>query len=400
MNKKISLGLALAIVFVAIALTVTITMTIAMHTYNNLIKDVSDRASMYSSISEIDDIVRENYLGELNENLLNSLTAEGYVNGIGDRYSYYMDAEAYNTYKQTEKGEKRGIGIIAVYDNKNNNIFVSEVSKDSPADVQGISKGDVITEVDGEKVSRSNYSKLIDNLDGDILAEVKVTFTHNKTSKTVSVSKGYTAQSIYYSIKNDNVGYIKITAFYGTTANQLQKALNHMSDKGISSLIIDVRNNDDGNIEFAADCLDIIVPIATEGTGALATAVDADGKTIRTYTSDADSRAFTTYILVNMNTAGAAELFACDLRDFGMATLVGSTTAGNGTMQEVFELNNGGAVVLTTARVLPYKSGNYNGSGLTPDVVVDMTAEENERLQILSEVEDKQYIKAMELVSQ
>ncbi len=399
MNKKISLGLALAIVFLAIALTVTITMTVAMHTYNNLIKDVSDRAGMYSSISEVDDIVRENYMGELNENLLNSLTVEGYVNGIGDRYSYYMDAEAYSTYRQTEKGEKRGIGIIAVYDNKNNNIFVSEVSKDSPADLQGISKGDVITEVDGEKVSASNYSKLIDNLDGDRLAEVKVTFTHDDTSKTISVSKGYSAQTVYYSVKNDNVGYIKITAFYGTTAAQLEKAIDNMTDKGVSSLIIDLRNNSDGNIEFAAECLDIIVPIATEGTGALATAVDADGETIRTYTSDADSKAFTTYILVNMNTAGAAELFACDLRDFGMATLVGTTTAGNGTMQEIFELSNGGAVILTTAKILPYKSGNYNGTGLTPDTVVDMTVEENERLEILSESEDTQYQKAMELIS-
>ncbi len=399
MNKKVSLGLTLSLIFIAVALTVTITMTVAMRTYNKLIKDVSDRASMYSSVSELDDIVRDNYLGELNESLLNSLTAEGYVNGIGDRYSYYMDADAYSAYQQEEKGEKRGIGIIAVYDSKKNNIYVSEVSKDSPAYLQGISKGDVITAVDDEKVSASNYTKLIDNLNGSRLTEVKVTFSHGDKSKTVSVSKGYSAQTVYYSIESDNVGYIKITAFYSTTVNQLEKALKSMKNKGVSSIIFDLRNNTDGNIEFAAQCLDLIVPVATEGTGALATAVDAEGETIKTFTSDADSQAFTIYILVNLNTAGASELFACDLRDFGMATLVGSTTAGNGMMQEVFELSNGGAVVLTTARILPYTSGNYNGSGLTPDVVVDMTAEENERLEMLSDEEDTQYLKALELIS-
>ena len=90
MNKKISLGLAFALIFLAVALTVTITMTVSMNIYNGIIKDVADRSSLYSTVSEIDDLVRENYFGEMNENLLNANMSDGYVNGIGDRYSYYM----------------------------------------------------------------------------------------------------------------------------------------------------------------------------------------------------------------------------------------------------------------------------------------------------------------------
>ncbi len=380
MNKKISLGLALSLIFLSVALAITITMTFSMNMYNGIIKDVADRSSLYSAVSEIDDLVRENYFGELNENFLNSMMSEGFVEGVGDRYSYYMTANEYAEYKEEEKGNKGGIGIIAVYDSTNNNIYVAEVSEDSPAQVQGIKKGDVITAVDSVKVTSSNYEELIKKLDGEKLTNVQVTFVSGKTEKTVSVARGYSAQSVYYSVAN-NVGYIKITAFYSTTAEQLSDALDYMNDNSVTAIIFDVRNNDTGLIRNAVECLDVITPVATEGTGALATAVDKDGNTIETFTSDSDSRSFAMSILVNANTSGAAELFACDLKDFGMAQLVGVKTAGNGTMQRVFELSDGSAVALTVAKIVPYKSESFNGVGITPDYVVELTAEQNARLE-------------------
>lgn len=104
-------------------------------------------------------------------------------------------------------------------------------------------------------------------------------------------------------------------------------------------------------------------------------------------------------ILVNSNTSGAAELFACDLRDFGIATLVGTKTAGNGTMQKVFELSDGSAVALTVAKVVPYKSESFNGTGIEPDYKVELTAEQNLRLPMLSLANDPQYQKALTLVN-
>ena len=142
----------------------------------------------------------------------------------------------------------------------------------------------------------------------------------------------------------------------------------------------------------------MIVPVATEGTGALATAVNKDGKTIETFTSDSDSRSFAMVVLVNGNTSGAAELFACDLRDFGIARLVGTKTAGNGTMQKVFELSDGSAVALTVAKIIPYKSESFNGIGITPDNEVTLNAEQSSRLPMLTLAEDPQYQKAVELL--
>lgn len=397
MNKKISLGFALSLIFLSVALAITVTMSVAMGIYNNIIADVSDRSNLYSTVSEIDDLVRKNYFGEINENLLNNMMSGGYVQGIGDRYSYFMTADEYAQYKQEEKGSKGGIGILPIYDSKNNNIYVAEVSANSPAQLQGISKGDVITAVDGVAVSASNSETLVKNLNGEKLTNVQVTFTHGETSKTVSVARGYDAQSVYYSV-SEKTGYIKITSFYSTTEEQLKDALKYMSSKSVTSLIFDVRNNASGRMRFATDCIDMLVPVGTEGTGAIATAVDKNGNTLETFTSDSDSVSYRMLVLVNGNTSGAAELFACDLRDFGMAQLVGSKTAGNASMQKVFELSDGSAVLLTVAKINPYKSESFNGTGLTPDYEVDLTPEQNARFYMLTESEDTQYQKAVELL--
>lgn len=398
MSKKISLGLAISLIFLAIALTITVTMMVAMGIYNDIIKDVSARSGVYSNISEIDDLIRKNYYGEINENLLNTMMSDGYVAGIGDRYSYYMTPDEYARHKEEEKGNKVGIGVIAVYDSKNNNIFVSEVSVGSPAHIQGIEKGDVITAVDGVKVTSSNYNELLQSLEGAKLTNVQVTFTHNGTEKTVSVARGYSAQTVYYSIMNE-VGYIKINAFYSTTAKELEDALDYMKKSDVVSVIFDVRNNNTGLISNVVKCIDLIVPVATDGTNAVATAVDKNGNIIETFASDSDSVNFTMIVLVNSNTSGAAELFACDLRDFGLARLVGAKTAGNGTMQKIFELNDGSAVALTVAKILPYKSDSYNDIGIQPDYVVELSAEQNSRLEMLSFEEDLQYQKAMDIIT-
>lgn len=397
MNKKISLGLAVSLIFLAVALTVTVTMLVAMGIYNNIIKDVSERSGVYSSISEIDDLVRENYFGDINENLLNSMMSDGYITGIGDRYSYYMSPDEYAKYKEEEKGNKSGIGVVAVYDSQNNNIYVSEVSQGSPAHLQGIEKGDVIIAVDNVEVTSSNYEELLASLEGEKLTNVQVTFTRGEETKTVSIARGYEIQTVYYSVNGD-VGYIKITAFYSTTAQQFKEALDYMTKKGVTSVVFDVRNNDTGLVSNVVECIDMLVPVATEGTSAIATAVDKEGNIIETFTSDSDCARFTMVVLVNANTTGAAELFACDLRDFGLAQLVGVKTAGNGTMQKVFELSDGSAVVLTVAKILPYMSDSYNGIGIEPTHTVELTPEQNSRLELLPLEEDAQYLKAVELL--
>ncbi len=398
MNKKISLGLFFAVLFIAIAVTVAVTMSVSMRTYNNLIKDLPNRAQMYSSVSEIDDIVRSEYFGTVNESLLNSEIADGYANGLGDRLSYYMTASEYEAYRTRIAGQNVGTGIIAFYDASENTIYAAEVSENSPAAQGGISKGDKIIEIDEEKVTAGNYNELIAKLSGDKLSSVKLRFIHDGKEKTEAIVKGYTDRSVFSSI-NGNTGYIKITEFNAKTADYLKNAIDDMSKKDVVSLIFDVRGTSGGTVEYAAETLDVLVPVTSEGTGALATLKDKEGNVLDTFTADADSVSMQMMTLVNSETSGPAELFACDLRDYGKSKLVGTKTAGNATAQRAYSLSNGGALMLTFAEVIPYVSGSYNNKGLTPDYTVELTAEQNAKLAVLKQSEDGQYKKAYSLLT-
>lgn len=397
MNKKISVGLSLAITFIAVAITVAITMSLSMRTYNNLIKDLPNRSQMYSYISEIDNIVRTNYYGTINENLLNSEVSDGYASGLGDKYSHYLTASEYETYQNELNGEKIGIGIIAYYNEAETAIYVAEVSESSPAAQSGLAKGDKITEIDEEKVTAYNYTELMNKLTGEKLKTVTIRFVHDGVEQTAGVVKGYSAQSVYYSL-DGSVGYIKITDFYSTTASQLKKAIKTLSSQGAASIVFDVRNTTSGTIEYAADAIDVIVPVASEGSGAIATAKNKDGEVLETFTADADSISMQMMVLINSGTSGPAELFACDLRDFGKAQLIGVTTKGNGTMSKAFQLSDGSAIVLSVAEVTPYISNTYNSVGVKPDYEIALTDEQNEGLAMLELKEDAQYQKAYNLL--
>ena len=115
-------------------------------------------------------------------------------------------------------------------------------------------------------------------------------------------------------------------------------------------------------MEYAAKVIDLFVPLATEGNKAIALAVNKKGDTVETFTSDAKDYAGQICVLVNRNTQGPAELFACDLRDFDKAQLIGEITKGNGKRQQVFNLSDGGAIVLTTASILPIRARTSTAS--------------------------------------
>lgn len=398
MNRKISLGLALALIFLAIAGSVAATAAVTMRVYNSIIKDLPSRTSLYSTVSEIDDIVRNNYFGEINDSLLNADLSEGYASGIGDRYSYYMTAAEYAVYLDEMQGQMVGVGANVFYDPTDAGLYVSAVSENSPAALAGLQKGDRIVSINEEAVTAYNYTELMENLTGDRLSSVTVTFSRDGASQTVNLVKGYTAQTVFTSL-NGTVGYVQITAFYATTASQLEAAVETLSENGATGLIFDLRGCSAGTIEYAANTLDVLVPVASEGSGALATAYSKDGSVRRTFTAAASSVSMSMMVLINGETAGPAELFACDLRDYGMARLIGETTAGNGCLQEVFALSDGGAIILTTAEIHPYISESYNQVGIVPDEEVVLSSEKAVRLPLLEQADDDQYQRAYSLLT-
>lgn len=197
--------------------------------------------------------------------------------------------------------------------------------------------------------------------------------TANEYSEYKAKQAG-TTQSVTFK-KHSSVGFIKISDFTDSTPDEFREAVNSLKNDAVTGIVIDVRNTDSINITSAAAVTDIIVPLASSGSQAIATAVDRNNATTAVFAADAESIDLPVSVIVNTSTSGAGELLACDIRDFGKGTVVGTKTAGNGSYQKIFELSDGGAIVLTVAKLLPYKSDCYDGTGITPDYIVNGNAD-------------------------
>ena len=367
MNKKISLGVAVAIVIAFVTATFAITMSVSQRIYNKLISNLQQRIASYSLMDEADSVVRENYYGTVSETARNSALIAGYIDALDDGSSYYLNANAYSAYLASIKGEVNGIGINATYDFSSGYIMVLSVLDGSPADSAGIKKDDLISVIDGEAVTQENYAELIKSLNGNKLTSVKITYIRDKNAKTVSVMMGYSSRSVSTKIIGDETAYIKIDGFYQNTSEQLKEALDSLP-QGAKSIVFDLRGTHSGTIQYTADALKLIVPIASEGSGALATEIDKNGKETYYASNSSCISGYKMAVLIDSETSCSGELFACDLRDFGVAVLVGEKTAGNANVQKSFSLSDGSGIVLTVAKVKPYITETFDGVGLEPDI--------------------------------
>lgn len=399
MNKKISIGTGLAILFIVMAATIAITMKISMNVYNSLISDLTNRTSMYESLAEVDELVREEFYGDINSESVNSSLSEGYINGLKDPASVYLTPEEYVTYYNRLLGKMSGTGITCTFNAETGYLYITAVAKNSPAETAGIQVGDQISAVADTKVTKSNYKELMENLVGEKMSNVNVTYMRDDDSKTENLVMGYSISTVSSKMVG-TVGIVSINAFYENTIAQFEDAINELTGSGCTALVFDLRNCSEGSIKYATQVLDVLVPVATDGTAAMATAVDKNGETIKTYPSDSDCVVLPMMVLVNEGTSGPAELFACDLRDFGKAELIGTQTNGIGTIQEVHQFSDGSAVVLTIAEIIPYKSVTYNKVGLTPDYVITLTAEQTDKIGIMTDAEDPHIQKALDILSQ
>lgn len=397
MNRKISLGKSIAIIIVAIAATIAITMSISMKVYNNLIKELPNRVSMFSNISEMDEIVRKEFLGNVDTLKLNADIARGYVKGLGDESSFFMTADEYIEFYNRERGKMSGIGITHTLNKDNGYIHITGVAPNSPAESAGLKQGDEITKIEEDEVTAKNYKKISKNLVGEKLSSVNLTYKRGDESNTISVVKGYSLTTVSYR-KVGSSAVVSINAFYENTVNQFSDVIDELKKQEVKGIVFDVRNCSEGSIENAVQMIDELVPLAKDGTKAIATAVNNKGKTIKTYPSDADDYIVPIIVLTNEKTSGSAELFACDLRDFGRAQIVGTTTKGIGTIQKVFQFDDGSAVVLTVASILPYKSDSFDKVGIKPDYKVKLTEKQKAKIGVMSDNDDPQIQKALLLL--
>lgn len=394
MNKKVSLGTALSIIILVVAVTFATTFVISMNFFNSKIKNLNERENMFQKVQEIDSVVRNNFYDDITEkDLINSICS-GYVAGLSDKYSYYMTAEQYNRLKQNNSGSLVGIGIVISKD-PSGYFKIESVYKDSPAEAVGLLSEDLIVKIGDEDTAALTLEGMTERINGEIGTKVKLTVRTSGEQKELEVvRRKIEIPSVEYKSIGD-FGYIRITEFNAATVAQFKNALSEVTKAGNTGIVFDVRNNTGGTLDATCQILDELLP---EGPIVSAMYKDSTEKTVL-YTSGSGEVRIPMTVLVNENTASAAELFACALKDYDKAYVVGSTTYGKGVMQTTYQLSDGSAVIITTGKFYPPKSDNFNGVGVKPNYDVALSPDQSSNLSKLDETNDPQLIKAMEVLA-
>ena len=387
-KKRMPWGVTIALMAITAAVTISLTYQFAMEKFNQSLSSLSERQAMYSKLDEVDRKVRENFYGSIDEQNLNDSIAAGYVSGLGDAHSYYLTVEEYNKMQNELAGKTVGIGIETQL-RASGELMVVRVYANSPAALAGIQKGDVIVAVGDVTMAQNGYQAVREALVGEDGQQVTVTIHRGDEEKqelAFDVTRGqFEIASVESRVTAEGFGYIRITEFNDNTPDQFEAALTQLQQQNVAGLILDLRNNPGGSLASVASILDTILP-----AGNIVSSEDKNGNQTVLYTSDAAQLSLPIAVLVNGNSASAAELMACAIRDYKKGTLIGENTYGKGTMQQTFALTDGSAVSITIAKFNPPLSENFDGTGLMPDLQVSLTEEQKERFYFLSDAEDSQ----------
>lgn len=359
-------------VILAFLLTVTVTANLSIYLYKSFYPAPSQK------LSEIDALVKKYYSGEVDEQALDNALASAYIKALDDKYGFYKSAEDAVAVSDSFEGNMQGIGVTVYYDEEKAALAVFRVDEDSPASKVGIKIGDLITAIDGKTVKQLGYTAAVKSIKREIGKTADITLLRgNKTLKIKVEYKDFTRQTVYAK-KVLSYGYFCFTAFNEATFEQFEKAYFEFLKQDVKGLIFDMRGNGGGTVDSVCKVLDTLV-----GKCNIMTTVYADGSKEVNATSDAQKTELPITVLVDGDTASAAELFAAAVRDSEKAVLIGNTTFGKGVVQRTYFLSDDSCVRFTVGEFLPPSGNSFNGKGLTPDYEVSFTDEQAKNPYIL-----------------
>ena len=331
----------------------------------------SNKTIDLSSVQETYQQLAANYDGKLDTQKLIYGASRGLVAAVGDKHTSYMDPKESEEFKKSLSGNIGG-GIGAEIGLRNNKPTIIKPLNDSPAQKAGIKAGEVIMKVNGEEAADWGVDKVVDKIRGEIGTSVKLTLQNGQQIHEVSVVRqNITAPAVESKI-NGKIGILTVSRFNDDTVSAARKAAREFIDRGVTKVIVDLRNNPGGTVDSAQGLLGLWLNnqvVLTERRGS---------ETVKTLNSTGSPilENIQTVVLINENSASASEITAGALRDYGKAKLVGKKSYGKGSVQVVLDLSSGSQLKVTEARWYTPKGKNIDKEGIKPDVEVELTADD------------------------
>ncbi len=312
-------------------------------------------------------LLKNNFNGEVDNHMLFDGAIKGMVESVGDPYTVYLNRKDYQQLSEMTNGTFGGIGIV--FGKRGDDYIVISALPDNPGALAGIKSGDIITAVDDVPTRTLNMEQVAQKIRGqqgtEVLLELKG--KDGQLRKVRVIRKEIKNPSVGGQfVPNTKIGYIRIAVFNESTVEDFTKEYKKLEEKGMQSLILDLRSNPGGILDAGVGVARMLVP-----KGPIVSVIDKNGNKY-VESSSLEKVQYPLAVLVDHGSASAAEIVAGAIKDTKAGKLFGVKTFGKGSVQSVYRLDNSTAVKITIANYYTPSGVSIHNVGIEPDEVVEL----------------------------
>lgn len=324
-------------------------------------------------IGTLESVIDTYFMGERDAEAEADGIYKGIVGSLGDKYASYYTKEELTRSQEDNAGEFSGIGCTIGLDQDVEVCYVASVMEGYAAEKAGIKEGDYFIEVDGEDATNWTTAEVASHVKGETGTTVELTMLRDTEELHFTVERvKVEMKTVDFRMQDEagKIGYIRISEFDSITVPQFIEAKTTLEEQGMKGLILDLRSNPGGLVDSCADIASQMLP-----KGIIAYSETKDGKRFEWKSDGKHEIRIPVIILVNGNTASAAEILTGAMKDYDKATVLGTTTYGKGIIQNTYSLGDGTAVEFTVGQYYLPNDETIHQQGIDPDIELDMDSE-------------------------
>ena len=349
----------------SIFLIILLSLSISKYVYSANDDDIYKKIDLFS---EVLDKINKEYVEDINQSEVMDAAINGVLQSL-DPYSAYMSPESLENMQTETSGEFGGLGIEVSMEA--GVVKVISPIDGSPAYEVGVKAGDYIVKINEHQVQGKTLTEAVDLMRGPVGSDIEITVRRKDVKKAIVFKitrEIIKIQSVKSKKINDNIGYIRLTAFNENSSSQIKKKINEFTkDKKIKGYILDLRNNPGGLLSQAIKISDFFL---TNGE-IVSTKSRKESENRRWFANKGDIiNGKVLIVLINYGSASASEIVAGALKDNKRAILLGENTYGKGSVQSIIHLKNNGAIRLTISKYYLPSGKSISEVGITPDIEV------------------------------
>ncbi|MBQ7933898.1 MAG: S41 family peptidase [Lachnospiraceae bacterium] len=376
-GQGLFLGVALTLLIVTLVfLVVKLSAVLNSNSTENYRLDVTEGSAidydMFQKLQSLEKIVRQYYYkDDVTATQLSDGIYKGLLDALGDPYSEYYTPEELEDLIESTEGIYYGIGAYVSMDTDYNRPKISSVIEGTPAEEAGLRDNDILYEVDGTSTYGLSLNETVALIKGEEFTDVLLTIIRDGKEMEVSVTRRKVeTPTVKHEMLEDGMGFLQIVEFDDITVSQFSEAMTDLRAQGMKGLVLDLRANPGGSLDAVVDIAEMLLP-----EGMIVYTEDKYGNR-REYTCDGSQQLeMPLVVLIDMNSASASEILAGAIKDYGIGTLVGTTSFGKGIVQQILPFSDGSAIKVTVSSYYTPKGYNIHGIGIEPDVTIEFDGE-------------------------